>query len=107
MVGDITILAKRLENASFTEPFLPSGLSMMVRTKPDHTPWMLSKPFSNDVWYLVAATLFYTGLIIWYLEHKRNPEFNGPWWTQFGATFWLISSTIFFKHGKNSQIPFH
>lgn len=99
MVGDVTILAKRSANVTFTEPYLGSGLSMLVRVKPDHKTFMLTKPFSRAVWVLIFATLIYTGIIIWYIEHERNPEFHGPWWTQLGATLWFMFTSVFFAHG--------
>ncbi|CAL9758411.1 unnamed protein product, partial [Musa acuminata subsp. burmannicoides] len=98
VVGDITILAKRAVNATFTEPFLSSGLSMLVPVKPNHTPWMLTKPFTKEVWFLILATLVYTGGVVWYLERESNPEFHGTPWVQLGATLWLILSSIFFAH---------
>ncbi|KAG1358993.1 glutamate receptor 2.7 [Cocos nucifera] len=100
VVGDITILDKRSINVTFTEPFLSSGLSMLVRVRPNRTQWVITKPFTMQVWLLIIATMMYTGIIMWYLERKVNPEFDGPWWTQLGATFWLIISTIFFAHGR-------
>ncbi|XP_008781483.2 glutamate receptor 2.7-like [Phoenix dactylifera] len=100
VVGDVTILAKRSKNITFTEPFLGSGLSMLVRVKRDHKTFMLTKPFSKAVWALIFVTLIYTGIIIWYLEHEKNPEFHGPWRTQLGATLWLIFSSIFYAHGR-------
>ncbi|XP_073117129.1 glutamate receptor 2.3-like [Elaeis guineensis] len=99
VVGDVTILAERSANVTFTEPFLVSGLSMLVRVKPDHKTLMLTKPFSKAVWILIFSTLIYTGIIIWYIEHRRNPEFHGPWWTQLGATLWLMFSSIVNRHG--------
>ncbi|XP_010910252.1 glutamate receptor 2.7 [Elaeis guineensis] len=99
-VGDITILDKRSINVTFTEPYLSSGLSMLVRMRSNRTQWMFTKPFTMRVWLLIIATMIYTGIIMWYLEHKINPEFDGPWWTQLGATFWLTISTIFFAHGR-------
>ncbi|CAL9089999.1 unnamed protein product [Musa textilis] len=100
VVGDITILAKRAVNATFTEPFLSSGLSMLVPVKPNHTPWMLMKPFTKEVWLLILATLVYTAGVVWYLERESNPVFHGTPWVQLGATVWLILSTIFFAHGR-------
>lgn len=99
-VGDITIQANRSMNVTFTEPFISSGLSMLVPVRRNHTPWMLAKPFTKQVWLLIIATMFYTGTIMWYLEHRINPEFDGPWLTQLGATCWLVLSTIFFSHGR-------
>ncbi|KAJ8513842.1 hypothetical protein OPV22_004276 [Ensete ventricosum] len=100
VVGDITILAKRAVNATFTEPFLSSGLSMLVPVKPNHTPWMFTKPFTKEVWLLILATLVYTAGVVWYLERESNPEFQGTRWVQLGATLWLILSTFFFAHGR-------
>ncbi|KAG1330310.1 putative glutamate receptor 2.2 [Cocos nucifera] len=100
VVGDVTILAERSVNVAFTEPFLGSGLSMLVRVKPDHKTLLLTKPFSKPVWVLIFSTLIYTGIVIWYFEHQTNPEFHGPWWTQLGATLWLMFSSIFNAHGR-------
>uniref|UniRef100_A0A804I3S2 Glutamate receptor n=1 Tax=Musa acuminata subsp. malaccensis TaxID=214687 RepID=A0A804I3S2_MUSAM len=99
-VGDFTILAKRAVDVSFTEPILSSGLAMMVPLRPNHTPWMLIKPFTRDVWFLILATLIYTAGVLWYLERDSNPEFHGTWCVQLGAALWLIFSTIFFAHGR-------
>ncbi|CAL9767272.1 unnamed protein product [Musa acuminata subsp. burmannicoides] len=99
-VGDLTILAKRAVDVSFTEPILSSGLAMMVPLRPNHTPWMLIKPFTRDVWFLILATLIYTAGVLWYLERDSNPEFHGTWCVQLGAALWLIFSTIFLAHGR-------
>ncbi|RRT80450.1 hypothetical protein B296_00017291 [Ensete ventricosum] len=109
VVGDITILAKRAVNATFTEPFLSSGLSMLVPVKPNHTPWMFTKPFTKEVWLLILAALVYTAGVVWYLERESNPEFQGTRWVQLGATLWLILSTFFFAHGEQnrSRLPSH
>jgi len=105
-VGDLTILAKRLGNATFTEPFLPSGLMAFVPVRTENTRWVLTKPFTKQVWLLLALSYIYTCIIVWYLEQKHNPEFHGPWNAQVGATLWFIFSAIFFAQGKNSPMHF-
>lgn len=100
MIGDVTILAKRMANATFTEPYLASGLSAFVPVRPHSTRWVLTKPFTRPVWFLLVVSYIYTCITVWYLEHKDNPEFHGSWNNQVGATLWLIFSTIFFAHGK-------
>ncbi|XP_042466211.1 glutamate receptor 2.7-like [Zingiber officinale] len=99
-VGDITILAERAVNVSFTVPFLSSGLSVLVPIRPNHTPWMLVRPFTKEVWFLFLATLIYTCVVVWYLERKDNPQFHGNWCQQLGAALWLTFSTLFNAHGK-------
>lgn len=107
VVGDVTILAKRMANVTFTEPFLPSELYRVVRVEPDSKQWVLTKPFSRKVWLLIVATYIYTCITVWYLEREQNPEIHGSWKEQLGATLWLIFCTIFFAHGENlTKYPF-
>lgn len=101
VVGDVTILADRLEYVDFTQPYTESGLSMIVPAKPEGTAWMFLKPFTWEVWAVTGAIMLYTMLIIWFLEHRFNPEFGGPWKNQIGTTFWFIFSSLFFAHSKN------
>ncbi|KAG6526116.1 hypothetical protein ZIOFF_016093 [Zingiber officinale] len=103
-VGDITILAERAVNVSFTVPFLSSGLSVLVPIRPNHTPWMLVRPFTKEVWFLFLATLIYTCVVVWYLERKDNPQFHGNWCQQLGAALWLTFSTLFNAHANLSSI---
>ncbi|WOL12416.1 hypothetical protein Cni_G21183 [Canna indica] len=100
VVGDITILANRSKNVTFTEPFLSSGLSMLVPVKLNHTPWMILKTFTKEVWILFLVTLIYTAVVVWYLERGSNPEFDQAWPAQLGAALWLTFSTIFYAHGR-------
>jgi len=101
LVGDVTILADRLEYVDFTQPYTESGLSMIVPTKPEEsTAWIFLKPFTWEMWVVTGAIMLYTMLIIWFLEHPCNPEFSGPWKNQIGTTFWFTFSSLFFAHSK-------
>jgi ionotropic glutamate receptor len=101
LVGDVTILADRLEYVDFTQPYTESGLSMIVPSKPEEsTSWIFLKPFTWEMWVVTGAIMLYTMLIIWFLEHQRNPVFSGPWKNQIGTTFWFTFSSLFFAHSK-------
>jgi ionotropic glutamate receptor len=101
LVGDVTILADRLEYVDFTQPYTESGLSMIVPSKPEEsTSWIFLKPFTWEMWVVTGAIMLYTMLIIWFLEHQRNPEFSGPWKNQISTTFWFTFSSLFFAHSK-------
>jgi ionotropic glutamate receptor len=101
LVGDVTILADRLEYVDFTQPYTESGLSMIVPSKPEEsTSWIFLKPFTWEMWVVTGAIMLYTMLIIWFLEHPCNPEFSGPWKNQIGTTFWFTFSSLFFAHSK-------
>lgn len=56
--GDISIRSKRLANASFTEPFLPSDITQLVRLKREHTedahPAFYKRSLATDCWDVCA-----------------------------------------------------
>ncbi|KAJ7947053.1 Glutamate receptor [Quillaja saponaria] len=98
VVGDMTILAERLQYVDFTLPYAESGLSMIVPAKSRESALMFMKPFTWEMWVVTGAILIYTMLIVWYLEHKSNPEFDGPWKNQISTALWFTFSSLFFAH---------
>ncbi|XP_058197506.1 glutamate receptor 2.7-like [Rhododendron vialii] len=102
-VGDITILANRSKKVEFTVPFTESGLSMVVPVKPSPKPWIFLKPFTLGMWLATAAVLVYTMLIVWFVEHRSNPDFSGPWNDQLGSALWFTFSSLFLAHRERIQ----
>ncbi|XP_031266788.1 glutamate receptor 2.7-like [Pistacia vera] len=100
IVGDVTILANRTKLVEFTQPYSESGLSMIVPVKTEESAWMFLKPFTWEMWTVTGAILFYTMLVIWFLEHQQNPEFGGPWRNQIATALWFIFSSLFFAHSE-------
>uniref|UniRef100_A0A2N9GFS4 Glutamate receptor n=1 Tax=Fagus sylvatica TaxID=28930 RepID=A0A2N9GFS4_FAGSY len=98
VIGDMTILADRLELVDFTLPYTDSGLAMIVPTKSEGSPLMFMKPFTREMWLVTAAILMYTMLIVWFLEHQNSPEFSGPWKKQMSTALWFTFSSLFFAH---------
>ncbi|KAL1327228.1 hypothetical protein HN51_037299 [Arachis hypogaea] len=101
VVGDITLLADRMPFVDFTVPYAESGLSMVVPSKSDESAWMFLKPFTWQMWVVTAAILFYTMLVVWYLERESNPEFHGNWKSQLSTALWFTFSSLFFAHKEN------
>ncbi|KAH7837646.1 hypothetical protein Vadar_016299 [Vaccinium darrowii] len=97
-IGDITILADRWKNVEFTAPFTESGLVMVVPVKPSPKAWIFLEPFTLGMWLATAAALVYTMLIVWFVEHRSNPEFSGPWKDQLGNALWFTFSSLFLAH---------
>ncbi|KAF5198405.1 Glutamate receptor [Thalictrum thalictroides] len=52
-VGDITILKNRLDFVDFSQPYAESGLTMVVRVKPQDRTWLFVMPFTRDLWIVV------------------------------------------------------
>ncbi|MED6183649.1 hypothetical protein PIB30_039680 [Stylosanthes scabra] len=101
VVGDITLLADRMPYVDFTVPYAESGLSMVVPSKSDESAWMFMKPFTWQMWVVTAAILFYTMLVVWYLERESNPDFHGNWKSQLSTALWFTFSSLFFAHREN------
>ncbi|XP_057952941.1 glutamate receptor 2.7-like isoform X2 [Malania oleifera] len=98
-VGDVTILAERMEFVEFTQPFSESGLLMIVPVKSkSHEEWIFLKPFTMEMWAVTAAILIYTMFVVWFLEHRTNPDFRGRWNDQLGTALWFTFSSLFFAH---------
>ena len=100
VVGDVFILANRLQHVDFTHPYTHSGLTMIVPTKPEGSSLMFTKPFTRDMWLVTAAILLYTMLIVWFPEHQFNPNFRGPWKNQISTALWFTFSSLFFAQSK-------
>ncbi|KAJ1687596.1 hypothetical protein LUZ63_018986 [Rhynchospora breviuscula] len=68
VVGDVTILADRSENVSFTKPYMSSGLAMLVPVEVDRKGWLPTKAFSLALWMCVLA------LLLWYIILNLRPD---------------------------------
>ncbi|CAL5345099.1 unnamed protein product [Camellia sinensis] len=102
-VGDITILAERWRGVEFTQPITESGLSMVVPVKSASKAWIFLEPFTREMWLATGAILIYTMFIVWFLEHRSNPEFSGPWKDQLGNVLWFTFSSLFLVHKEKIQ----
>lgn len=100
VVGDITILAERLQYVDFTVPYAESGLSMIVTEKSQESAWMFVKPFTWQLWVATGAILIYTMTVVWYLEKDDNQEFQGTWKKQISTSFLFTFSSLFFAHSE-------
>ncbi|KAG2668359.1 hypothetical protein I3760_15G156800 [Carya illinoinensis] len=98
VIGDFTILSKRLQYVDFTLPYAESSMEMMVPAKPEWSALMFTVPFTWELWVATGAILIYTMLIVWFLEHQSNPEFSGPWKSQISTALWFTISSLFFAH---------
>ncbi|MED6195811.1 hypothetical protein PIB30_041526 [Stylosanthes scabra] len=98
IVGDVTILANRSKYVSFTQPYTESGLSLILPVESEGQAWLFLKPFSWQMWVATCSILVYTMFVVWFLEHRLNPEFGGPLKTQISTTLWFAFSSLYFAH---------
>ncbi|KEH39015.1 glutamate receptor 3.2 [Medicago truncatula] len=94
-VGDVTIVPNRTRILDFTQPFMESGLVVVVPVKEiKSSPWAFLKPFTAQMWCVTGAFFLFVGAVVWILEHRHNPEFRGPPKKQIMTIFWLVFLTI-------------
>ncbi|XVF43388.1 hypothetical protein PTKIN_Ptkin02bG0036400 [Pterospermum kingtungense] len=102
-VGDITIVTNRTRIVDFTQPYMESGLVVVVKVKEAKSnPWAFLKPFTAEMWFVTAAFFLFVGAVVWILEHRINHEFRGPPRQQLITIFWFSFSTMFFSHRENT-----
>jgi ionotropic glutamate receptor len=99
VVGDVTITTKRSLTVDFTQPYVTSGLVVVVPVKPGGPghAWAFMRPFTPLMWCTTGVFFFFTGLVMWLLEHKKNRDFRGRPKKQVVTTLWFIFSTLFFS----------
>ncbi|XP_014517468.1 glutamate receptor 2.7-like [Vigna radiata var. radiata] len=98
IVGDLTILANRSKDVSFTQPYTDSSLSVIFPIETEGSMWLFMKPFSWEMWLATICILIYTMFTLWFLEHEFNPDFGGPLENQISTTLWFAFSSLFFAH---------
>ncbi|XP_039130206.1 glutamate receptor 2.9-like isoform X1 [Dioscorea cayenensis subsp. rotundata] len=104
-VGDITIRANRSLYVDFTLPYTESGVAMLVPVKESNhrNGWIFLKPLTVDLWLGTMAFFFYTGFVIWAMEHRINTEFRGPPSQQLGTMIYFSFSTLVFAHREKVE----
>ncbi|MFS7994565.1 putative solute-binding protein family 3/ domain of MltF [Helianthus anomalus] len=102
VAGDVTITEKRNEFVDFTQPYTESGLEMivLVRSRISNQPWLFLKPFTTEMWWLIATITTYNGFVIWLIERSHNKSLQGPnIITQIGIVFWLAFTSLLTLRG--------
>ncbi|KAL1100235.1 hypothetical protein V6Z11_D05G215600, partial [Gossypium hirsutum] len=81
--------------SKFSQPYLESGLIMVVTAKPDKSKerWVFLETFTRRMWLITIAMHTFIGFVIWLIEHAENPDL-----TRFGAVLWFSVTVLFFEH---------
>ncbi|KAI3718186.1 hypothetical protein L6452_19043 [Arctium lappa] len=103
VVGDVAIITNRTKAVDFTQPYIESGLVVVVPIKKlNSSAWAFLRPFTPLMWAVTGVFFLIIGAVIWILEHRLNDEFRGPPKQQFVTIFWFTLSTMFFAHRENT-----
>ncbi|KAJ4709400.1 Glutamate receptor [Melia azedarach] len=80
VVGDITILANRIDFVDFTLPYTESGLTMLVPAKHDNLKnmWIFLKPWTWDLWLTAFSACIVIAVVTRIMEHRTgNSDYRG------------------------------
>lgn len=98
-VGDIEVVADRYHFVEFSQPYVSSGLVMVVTVKPDKLKekWTFMKTFTKSMWFLMIVTHLSVCFVVWLIEneHGDNLELKG-----IGAILWFSVTVLFFAQSK-------
>lgn len=93
VIGDIAIVTNRTRIVDFTQPYIESGLVIVVPVrKLNSSAWAFLRPFTPWMWGVTAAFFLIIGAVIWILEHRINDEFRGPPKKQIVTILWYAST---------------
>lgn len=102
-VGDIAIVTNRTKAVDFTQPYIESGLVVVVPIKKiNSSAWAFLRPFTPLMWAVTGLFFIIVGAVVWILEHRLNDEFRGPPKQQLVTILWFTLSTMFFSHRENT-----
>ena len=98
-VAALSITAEREQICDFSHPYYVTGLGIAIA--PRHkTPWLVVLKRLFTLYYLkivvgLCVLLLALGVLIWWFEHKRNPEqFGGGTAAGIGSGFWWSAVTM-------------
>ncbi|PIA30588.1 hypothetical protein AQUCO_05500121v1 [Aquilegia coerulea] len=93
-VGDTEIMADRCRYAEFSQPYVESGLVMVVVAKSHNSEegWIFLRPFTKELWIAMIFMSIFTGFVVWMHESEKNPNFK------LATILWFPVSTLFFAH---------
>jgi len=94
----LTITSDRETRVDFSHPFISSGLGIALHQRPDGA-WLatLQRLFSSTFLMALAPLLLLLtliGLLVWLVERRRNPQFQGGPLQGIGSGLWWSAVTM-------------
>lgn len=63
----------------FTQPYVSTGLVIVAPVDSSKSSaWVFLKPFTLQLWVVIALSFVIIAVVIWILEHRVNDDFRGP-----------------------------
>jgi hypothetical protein len=100
-VGDTSIVAYRYHLVDFSQPYVESGLHMVVTEQPEKSKetWMFLHAFKKEMWLMMIAMHIFVGFVIWLIEREVNEDLRG-----LGSMLWFLVTVLFYAHSKSFNL---
>ncbi|RHN45372.1 putative periplasmic binding protein-like I [Medicago truncatula] len=101
-VGDTDIMAYRYHLVDFSQPYVESGLHMVVTEQPEKSKqtWMFLDAFTKEMWLMITSMHIFVGVVIWLIEREANPYLRG-----FRSMLWFLVTVLFYAHREPIRRP--
>jgi polar amino acid transport system substrate-binding protein len=98
-VAALTMTSEREAQIDFLHPYFDAGLGIAVRPTGNGAWWSLLRSLISVQFFTavgsLALLLLLVGLLVWYVERRRNPEqFGGNTLQGIGSGFWWSAVTM-------------
>jgi polar amino acid transport system substrate-binding protein len=97
-INPLTVTSERLRRFHFSQPFFISGLAFAVQAKESSPLILFVKRFFSIQFLNVLALLFLIiftfGLLLWIVEHRKNPDQFSKGWKGLGDGIWWSAVTM-------------
>ncbi|XP_022893647.1 glutamate receptor 2.9-like isoform X1 [Olea europaea var. sylvestris] len=100
-VGDTEIMADRYVYAEFSQPYIESGLVMVVTVKPGlkDKGFVVVDAFKKEMWIQMAAMSMSSAVAIWLTEYaNNNPDIRGSFWQLISSMLWFCVTVLSLAH---------
>ncbi|WJX81233.1 hypothetical protein P8452_64144 [Trifolium repens] len=100
-VGDTSIVAYRYHLVDFSQPYVESGLHMVVTEQPAKSKtWKFLDAFTKEMWLMMIAMHVFVGFVIWVIEREVNEDLR-----VFGSMLWFLVTVLFYAHREPIRRP--
>nr|XP_004292814.2 PREDICTED: glutamate receptor 2.9-like isoform X1 [Fragaria vesca subsp. vesca]XP_011458929.1 PREDICTED: glutamate receptor 2.9-like isoform X1 [Fragaria vesca subsp. vesca]XP_011458930.1 PREDICTED: glutamate receptor 2.9-like isoform X1 [Fragaria vesca subsp. vesca] len=101
-VGDIEVIAYRYHYVEFSQPYISSGLEMIVPVKSDKLKekWMFMKAFSKTMWFLMIIIHLSVCFVVCFIENEHGQNFELK---RIGDILWFSVTVLFFAQRERVQ----